>query len=286
MAWGPLCRVLSLRGDLPCAVALQPARLSRDFPRGVAGCGDPFPKETAFGDGGKLWVERKKERNPIRLSKPSTVLFPSGQACEVPAKLCILGQMRNTCHPRSPVTKERCRRCVPGPALGAGCCCLVALRHGLGIEGCSAWRVPGCDPRCWHLALGTAVGVKKDGGFRDLDGREQRQRGRCGRGHLGQEPRKGSQQPRVRCRRVFARAEQLKQAAGSWCRGELITPVWPRGTWAVWGHGAPHEGTRLSPVQKVTSARAPPAALLPAAASQPQPRAVLLQVNFSIISTF
>lgn len=113
------------------------------------------PSETGEALGGK------KERNPIRLSKPSTVLFPSGQACEVPAKLCILGQMRNTCHPRSPVTKERCRRCVLGPALGAGCCCLVALRHGLGIEGCSAWKVPGCDPRCWHSALGQQLGLRR-----------------------------------------------------------------------------------------------------------------------------
>lgn len=95
-------------------------------------------------------------------------------------------------------------------------------------------------------------------------------------------------QPQVRRCRVFARAEQLKQAAGSQCCGKRITPVWPRCTWAVWGHAALHKGTRLSPVKKVTSARAPRAAtaLLPAAASQPQPRAVLLQVNFSIISIF
>lgn len=69
LAWPgvPWGRALSLRGDLPCAVALQPARLSRDFPRGAAGCGDPFPKETAFRDGGSSgWKERKKPDPPLQ----------------------------------------------------------------------------------------------------------------------------------------------------------------------------------------------------------------------------
>lgn len=113
--------------------------VSSNFPHGVAGCRVPFPKEPGEALGGK------KARNPIHLTELSAVLFPSGQACEVPAKSYILGQMRNTCHPPSPITRERCCGCMLGPAWGCS-----SSRRSLGTGGHSACRIWGCDPCCFH----------------------------------------------------------------------------------------------------------------------------------------